>query len=95
MLGQERENPLLLEFFEPVFLLKRQGQVILQEFLCLSLGRELLTEKGREVYKKIVSIQRKVRNRKVKFDTKVGLLLTYWDKLYGSMQVIASQSHDC
>ena len=28
MLGQERENPLLLEFFEPVFLLKRQGQVI-------------------------------------------------------------------
>ena len=31
----------------------------------------------------------------IKLDTKVGVLLTYWDKLYGKMQAVATRSHDC
>ena len=31
----------------------------------------------------------------IKLDTKVNVLLTYWDKLYGKMQAVATNSHDC
>ena len=70
--------------------LECKAKKLLKDFLCINLGREVLLDKGRKLQQRVIYIQRKVLDRQACLNAKVEVLLTYWDKLYGKMQILAS-----
>ena len=53
-----------------------------------------LISKGRLFYKSIIYMQNRMKDRIATKYAKVDVLLTYWDKLYGQMQLKATNTGD-
>lgn len=67
-----------------------KAKKMLADFICIEAGKDELILKGRLFYKSISFIQTRLKNRIETKYAKVDVLLTYWDKLYGQMQLKAS-----
>ena len=67
---------------------------LIKKFLSDSASSYNFKVKARKLYKILLKIQRRIRDNGVTKYSKVEVLVNYWDKLYGQLQVRASKKND-
>ena len=78
----------LMPLFEPRAIAK------LKVFLIDNYQNENAKIKVREFYKNITYMQKRIRDQFLKKDAKAEILVNYWDKLFGLLQIRASELND-
>jgi len=78
----------LMPLFEPRAIAK------LKFFLIDNYQNENAKIKVREFYKNITYMQKRIRDQFLKKDAKAEILVNYWDKLFGLLQIRASELND-
>ena len=67
---------------------------IVSDFISIETGKDALIRKCRLFYKSILYIQNRMKVQIQTKYAKVDVLLNYWDKLYGQMQLKATATGD-
>ena len=67
---------------------------ILKPFILRMLGMEICVEKMKHFYNKMIFIQKKLIDKLESRAAKIEVMLTYWDKLYGKLQIKCTDRGD-